>query len=380
MVKGNLTTDAEPTDKAVTKGVSLDERLERAIRQCLLALIHSSEPERVLKQFTDCLTRELNADYCVLLDAGSGLSGIVAMGDLPCEKSLLADWLQALERDSENTPYFSPDDHAARLIFPLRYEHRFCGGLVVQWPTAESYDTTTLADLAAICPVLAEMLINVSHGKDQRRHDLYDERATISRELHDSLAQSLTYLKIQATRLQVALTPQADQPENKAALDVLTELRTNLNDAYRQLRGLMTTFRLTMHGKSFKLAVRDSIDEFNKYNNMVFELNDRCPAGILTVDEEMQALQVIREALYNIVKHSQATTAVVSLHYQGALLVISIKDDGVGFSREQKSERHHGLTIMQERAFNLGGKLRVSGMENKGTEISISFAPKLSES
>ncbi|MGB1257142.1 MAG: histidine kinase [Thiolinea sp.] len=343
----------------------VSQRLDAAIQQCLLGLIHSPEAADSLQQLTDELCEVLSAESCLLLDAGETQA-----------RSEYAGWLQALEHGAENTAYFALDVEQCQLIFPLRFERRLCGGLVVRWKKCRDYQIGMLTAVSRVCPVLAQMLLNIAQARNQRRHDLYEERATISRELHDSLAQSLTYLKIQAARLDAALKKTPQLQSKQAAQDILAELRSNLNDAYRQLRSLMTTFRLTMHGKSFKLAVHDSIDEFNKYNNMVFELNDRCPAGILTVEEEMQVLQIIREALYNIVKHSQAKLASVALHFEKPLLVVAIRDDGIGFDRQQKYDRHHGLTIMQERTYHLGGKLKVRAVDPAGTEIRISFAPK----
>jgi two-component system nitrate/nitrite sensor histidine kinase NarX len=72
---------------------------------------------------------------------------------------------------------------------------------------------------------------------------LLEERAVIARELHDSLAQSLSYLKIQVGRLQ--LLPGGAEAAAQAR-DIVTELREGLNGAYRQLRELIATFRLKM--------------------------------------------------------------------------------------------------------------------------------------
>ena len=279
--------------------------------------------------------------------------------------------------ENHTSTYYSVNADDSALVFPLLQSNRLQGGLVVEWQSESSgkpaVDEDTLKDISEVCPTLAIILGNLALAQVQRRHDLYDERAAISRELHDSLAQSLTYLKIQATRLQVALT---EAENSQKASEVLDELKKNLNSAYRQLRELMTTFRLTMHGKSFKMAVRDSIDEFNKYNNIAFDLNDNCPPDMLSVDEEMQILQIIRESLYNIVRHSQAQHASVSLVFNEPDLVIQIQDDGVGFDLEAEHQRHHGLIIMQERAFSLNGQLKLSGAPGEGTLISITFEPK----
>ena len=362
---------------AVGSADSLLSDLQDAIHQSLLALIHSPDPEETLSQLMVqfCFLTTAKHSYLISFDVSSAETTLVAQHGLadPHANELFERYLSTLEKVVDKSPYYSVSDDDSEVIFPLMQHNHLSGGLVIAWSeSAASVDV--LEALSGISPLLGNILSNLALAQVQRRHDLYEERAAISRELHDSLAQSLTYLKIQATRLQVAL---GDAEHTEKAVDVLDELKKNLNGAYRQLRELMTTFRLTMHGKSFKLAVRDSIDEFNRYNNIVFDLNDNCPPGLLSVDEEMQVLQIIRESLYNIVRHSQAQHAKVSLVYSDPLLTIQIQDDGVGFDLNAEHARHHGLIIMQERAFSLDGQLKLSAEPGQGTLIRITFEPKL---
>lgn len=211
-----------------------------------------------------------------------------------------------------------------------------------------------------------------------RRQDLYEERAAISRELHDSLAQSLTYLKIQISRLDASLKESlkdSGRPREKTEA-IVRELRTRLNRAYRELRELMTTFRLTMHGKSFNVALEELIRESEQSSSIAFTLDNRLEDDCLSVDEEMQLFQIIREALFNIVQHSKARVTVIKLDMTGGMDVhLRISDDGVGPDRLQARARHHGLLIMQERAFGLDGQFNVAHNDQGGTTIDVRFKP-----
>jgi len=212
-----------------------------------------------------------------------------------------------------------------------------------------------------------------------RRQVVQLERASISRELHDSLAQSLTYLKIQASRMQSIFEHEREKaPDNKPELElVVNDLRDNLNIAYRQLRELMTTFRLTINGESFQQALEDSVREFEKRIGIAFELDNRLGDDELTIDEEMQVLHIVREALSNIVRHSHAKRAGIRLrHHDSHNICISIKDDGVGIDKPQRRAQHLGLIVMQERSRNLDGDFNVTELEGGGTEIQITFKPK----
>jgi nitrate/nitrite-specific signal transduction histidine kinase len=224
--------------------------------------------------------------------------------------------------------------------------------------------------------ICATRLAQVNH-----RRALQQERATISRELHDSLAQSLTYLKIQASRLQsIFKNGLAENQRDSAEFElVVQELRSNLKVAYRQLRELMTIFRLTMNGENFNQAIEESIDEFGKRSNIVFELDNRLGSDELTTDEEMQIQHIIREALSNTVRHSHAKRARVMLRQdRGHCIQISIEDDGVGIDQMQRRAKHHGLIIMQERSQTLNGKFTVEEQSSGGTKITISFKPQKS--
>ncbi len=206
-----------------------------------------------------------------------------------------------------------------------------------------------------------------------RRQDIYEERLAISRELHDSLAQSLTYIKIQTTRLQKAINKERNDTDSEI---ILGELRTSVNRAYRELRELMTTFRLTMHGKSFNIALEESVKEFEQRSTLVFSLDNRLSENCLSVDEEMQVLQVIREGLSNAMRHSQASQVRVHLSKDRDNLVqIDVSDDGIGLDKIGRRERHHGLLIMQERVHALQGRLRLHELDSGGTQLLVKFRP-----
>ncbi len=228
--------------------------------------------------------------------------------------------------------------------------------------------TAAVEALRSYGDYIAGILYSARCARTKLRNAQSEERAAIARELHDSLAQSLSYLKIQVSLLQAMLKKNSS---DKSEVDtVLQELRGTLSTANLQLRELITTFRLTMHGKTFAQALEDSIDEFERRSSIAFDLDNRLPLGELTAAEEMQLLLIIREALCNVVRHSHATYCWVSvwLKDDGAVYV-SVEDNGIGIQTIDDAEHHHGLIIMQERARNLGGTLRIEDREGGGTRL-----------
>ncbi len=355
-----------------------DDFLEPAILECLLELVHSGSIREPLAGLCDALQTGLNAESCEILFAGAGNAGpvIVAMSDKATSSSPPLDpekW-RALARLGDG---MQAADSPRSLLFPMRHGNSLVAALHLHWRNAEAIPLVSLDSVSNATPLLTRIMVNAQLAQQQKRHDLYEERATISRELHDSLAQSLTYLKIQASRLDQALNPKdRESVTQEGATEILEELKTTLSDAYRQLRELMTTFRLTMHGKSFRHAVRDSVEEFTNRSNIAFELNNAWNDEALSVDEEIQVLQIIREALYNIVRHSRADHARISLAFRVNSYRLRISDNGIGLNPERRKLRHHGLVIMQERTRRLDGNMRISTPKDGGTLIEIHFIPR----
>ncbi len=207
----------------------------------------------------------------------------------------------------------------------------------------------------------------------RRRLALLEERSVIARELHDSLAQSLTYLKIQVTRLSILLGSGA---ERSALDDVLGELKGGLEAAYRQLRELLTTFRLQIDGHGLGPALAKTVKEFNAHGEMAILLNNQLKTSPFSVNEEIHVLQIVREALSNVVHHSKATRAWISLGFEDdEHILICVEDNGIGIPRETERAHHYGHAIMRERANSVHGDLRIKPRDQGGTKVCLRFRP-----
>nr|EIU2594643.1 type IV pili methyl-accepting chemotaxis transducer N-terminal domain-containing protein [Pseudomonas aeruginosa]EIU2839530.1 type IV pili methyl-accepting chemotaxis transducer N-terminal domain-containing protein [Pseudomonas aeruginosa] len=227
--------------------------------------------------------------------------------------------------------------------------------------------------IETFCDNIARTFALSLQQEQESRLALFAELGTIARELHDSLAQSLSYLKIQVSRLGTLLKREA--PAEKIE-DTLDELREGLNGAYRQLRELLTTFRLSLDEPSLEAALGNAVAEFGERGEVAIELDNRLQHVPLSPNEEIHVLQIVREALSNVVRHSQAQRAWVRLSSQAdGQVSIAVEDDGVGFDPQQNRSGHYGLTIMQERGQTLGSQLRFEARAPHGTRVLFSFVP-----
>ena len=257
--------------------------------------------------------------------------------------------------------------------FELRSGHDDLGSLRVGHPAGEPLEAwqmlllTTLADLFAASLSLAQL------GQQQARLALMEERAVIARELHDSLAQALSAQKLQLARLKRLIQKDSSQPQLE---DSIQQIDRGLNSAYRQLRELLTPFRIKVNEPGLKPALLATIDEFGANSGVQIENDyqlDHCP---LTPNEEVHCLQIIREALSNVVKHAEASHCWLSLTQDNiGTIHVKIEDDGVGISPEVQRAGHYGLIILRERANSLNGNISIGLRPGGGTSVHLRFPP-----
>ncbi len=199
---------------------------------------------------------------------------------------------------------------------------------------------------------------------------LLEERATIARELHDSLAQSLTFLRIQIARLKRTLQPDATQAQT-----VVADFEQALAAANRQLRELLTTFRLAIEPASLARALEQVVAPLRPQSDARILL--QCDIdGQLQAQQQIHVLQIVREALLNAIRHARAQEITVSGHRcDRGELTIAVTDDGIGIASQQAPPDHYGLSIMHERATRLNGTLNITRGETGGTCVSLKFIP-----
>lgn len=241
----------------------------------------------------------------------------------------------------------------------------------------ESFGIKTLRITASLLSMAAKL---DGHDQESRRVAVMEERAAIARELHDSLAQSLSFMKIQLARLQSYQNDTSIEAQ-KQMKSITGDLRHGLDNAYRELRELLATFRVHMDVRGLDFAIEAAIEEFTRRCGLPISLDNRLVGAPLTVNEEFHVLHVVREALSNILHHAHANNVWIVMALQGnGTVIVTIDDDGVGYHpAEIKESSHHGQTIMKERAFSLGGTINVGPRRNGGTRVKLKFTPKKSQ-
>ncbi|KUI99650.1 histidine kinase [Vibrio sp. MEBiC08052] len=255
------------------------------------------------------------------------------------------------------------------------------------WPVGDDYHEygilqTTYRDktlpsekqklIETFCDLFTQYL--ATRVQEQRKHQLLviEERHTIARELHDSIAQSLSFLKIKSGILRM-------QSDNFSATqhELLEDISQEINAAYHQLRELLVTFRLKIDDSDLSNAIKNSVDEYSEKLGFAIQLNNQWQDNSITPHHFIHILQIIREALSNIYKHSKATEVTIHLTQdENKMCHLNIMDNGVGIEpQQQEMANHYGLTIIADRVKALDGNLTIDSKPDQGTEIAIQFYP-----
>jgi signal transduction histidine kinase len=192
------------------------------------------------------------------------------------------------------------------------------------------------------------------------------ERASIARELHDDFSQRLALQCIELTQLERNL-PKSEIEERARALKVLTETK-ELSADMRSLSHQLHSSRLEFVGLAPALGGLCEEITANCKITVHFTESDFLPD--LTKEVKLCLFRVAQEALANVVKHSQASSAHVELGANVKVVSLRISDVGKGFDPDLRNPGTGiGLIGMRERLRLVGGRLSVRSELNRGTEV-----------
>ena len=254
--------------------------------------------------------------------------------------------------------------------FSLTKQNKNFGYLVWQFPKHKTTQTWQMQILRVMADIIATAI-----QLEQKKHTedillIAEERAVIARELHDSLAQSLSYLKVQMSVLTRKIQKEVPREE---VTETIEDTKLELTNAYLHLRELLTTFRLKPDDPSIENSLQSTIAEFSEKCNHPIDLSFKIPQNYLSANQEIHVLQIIREALSNVQRHAEATHSGIIVKLENNNISIVIWDNGKGFDHYLLKQGHFGLSIMKERAKSLNAAFDIQTRKPNGTSINIEF-------
>ncbi len=235
------------------------------------------------------------------------------------------------------------------------------------------------AELATDLNVFAEMVQTLSRDTEEQLQEFSDntamkERTRLSGELHDSLAQTLAGIKMQVRVLDETL----HRGDEEQTWEELERIEASLEEANIELRELIAHFRVPISEAGLLPAIERTVERFRRDCPDVRVLLQIQWEGLkLLAEHELQVVRIVQEALANARKHAQASTVrvLVSGEAESGNCRILVEDDGVGFSSPPRegAGSHIGLSLLQDRALRLGGRVRVESEPDEGVRVSLEF-------
>ena len=298
-----------------------------------------------------------------LVDINCGICGSAISSD---EIKQTRDLKPCVARTGQ--PFFG--ECRSMVVVPLEHNGRLLGVYNLYMTEDRPIPEEVSLLFCSISEHLAMAVENSRLMRENLRMTLMSERQMMANEVHDSLAQTMAYMKMRVTLLREALL----QYESGKALKYSADIQQALDEAYASLRELLTQFRNRMDPLGLEHALRELVDGYFDRTGVRLEFENRIPDLNLSVDQEVQVFHILQEALSNVARHSGAKQAWLSLEEIDGQYAFSVEDDGRGvfvMGATPDLRHHFGISIMSERAQRLNGNIEIANRPQGGARLRL---------
>jgi signal transduction histidine kinase len=280
----------------------------------------------------------------------------------------------ALEREGQALASRGVAEEHASLALALYLEH--CLPVLAREAPGEPELAVALARLASVAQIFLHSGYANARSVGWRALDEQD-RHRLARDLHDEIGHSLVVLKMYMEQMAQDFSKgRAREAERK--LGETVELVGDAIDSVRRV--ILDIGPAVLDELGLQQAIRLYARQFSERTGIRVEVQEGALPGRLPHTHETALYRVLQGALSNVLRHSQAGRAAVTLKAEGAAVMMTVEDDGVGFeARRRAPALSFGLNTMRERMEALGGRFLVEswpargGKGRRGTRIEVSL-------
>jgi PAS domain S-box-containing protein len=258
---------------------------------------------------------------------------------------------------------------------PLKAKASPLGVMVLASRSPRTFAPQELALLAAIGNEVGLAVDRANLQAQELRAAILEERQAMAQQMHDDIAQTLSYLGLQMD----SVMDSSSLAQNVEAQAELEEIRKAIEDAYENVRSSITRLEEDVPSHlDLEAALPKIISQFEKQTRCRVELQvDESQLSRLPPSVAFQAAYIISEALTNVRKHADADSVHLTLQsLEDGTIKVTIQDNGRGFdldSEQQSGGGGFGLRFMRERAERVGGSLRIEGQPGQGTRLIVTL-------
>lgn len=191
------------------------------------------------------------------------------------------------------------------------------------------------------------------------------ERNRLARELHDSVSQQL----FAASMLMSAIN-ESGAPEDPVLSKQLNMVEKMIHQSQLEMRALLLHLRpVALKGKSLQEGVEELLKELTQ--KVPLEIDAKVEKFKMDKGVEDQLFRIFQESISNTLRHAKATKLQVLLIERDENIILRVADDGIGFQTETVKTSSYGMQNMRERAYEVGGTLKIISLPNEGTRLEV---------
>ena len=350
-----------------------------SLQKIAITLPSSFDLEKVLDQGVAQVQELIRADIVtVLLANDDGTSMLIVRGRgsaqrlriesdaLPRHIAQALHYNHSVSSELSQTTRGFADEALLGSYCALRSRGFIVGLIAAEWRQRQDITQQTQV-LTGVADALGVAIDNARLFRDIRQQSASEERMRIARDLHDRTGSTLAYVGLELDRLIRKETAREKQVE-------LSDIREHVSKTISEVREMLYNLRTGRDGQN---SLSDTVQEFADRVSARAHLQVTCDFTAPVIDDAFvtnEIWEMIKEAILNAERHSQASELVISTSINEQNWEVSIADNGIGLKSADKRHDAYGMTGMLERAESLGAEISImSPLSEKtyGTRVTV---------
>ena len=350
-----------------------------SLQKIAITLPSSFDLEKVLDQGVAQVQELISADIVtVLLANDDGTSMLIVRGRgsaqrlriesdaLPRHIAQALHYNHSVSSELSQTTRGFADEALLGSYCALRSRGFIVGLIAAEWRQRQDITQQTQV-LTGVADALGVAIDNARLFRDIRQQSASEERMRIARDLHDRTGSTLAFVGLELDRLIRKETAREKQVE-------LSDIREHVSKTISEVREMLYNLRTGREGQN---SLSDTVQEFVGRVSARAHVQVTCDFTAPVIDDAFvtnEIWEMIKEAILNAERHSQASELVISTSINEENWEVSIADNGIGLKSADKRHDAYGMTGMLERAESLGAEISImSPLSEKtyGTRVTV---------
>lgn len=256
-----------------------------------------------------------------------------------------------------------------KVIYHIRYRQKNIGVFVLFYRDNVRENRALDMLLENLGRHLGAAIENMRLAALDQQMAVAQERNILAQNLHDSIAQTLSFVNLQVQMLDGAL-----KDKNQEQIDDgLKQIKAGVQECYDDVRELLLNFRTRVYKEELEELVQSVLLRFERQTHVKTHLSIKNEGKELTSAQKLQVIFILQEALSNVRKHAKAQTVMVNIR-NTEQFEMTVMDDGIGIDPkvlEERKQSHVGLSIMRERAQKVKAHIEIESEMDQGTTVRL---------